>query len=154
MDVDELFHHALATLPEALSDLLRAGRDPGELVFASFDGSSELGIALIASDIATGMGVEAPDARGEVERMLFAANQRGEELVVSLMVTKDVLARILAVSNVDTPTRMAVRLWLDGPLPDGHFRVVAVGKADVRAAVVDALSDVDEPAPVSRSQLN
>src|SRR5690606_7180129 len=51
MELDELFNHALTTLPEAVSDILRDGRDPGELVFASFDGSSELGIALIASDI-------------------------------------------------------------------------------------------------------
>jgi hypothetical protein len=154
MELEELFNHALTTLPEAVSDILRDGRDPGELVFASFDGASELGIALIASDLSGELGVEAPSARDEVERMVQAASLRGEELVVSLMVTKDVLSRILAVSNVDVSTRLAVRLWLDGPLPDGHFRVVAVGQADVRAAVVDGATDMDEAPPISRSMLN
>ncbi len=154
MDLDELFNHALTTLPEAVGDILREGRNPGDLVFASFDGASDLGIALIASDIAGEMGVDPPNARNEVEHMVRAASLRGEELVVSLMVTKDVLTRILAVSNVDTPTRMAVRVWLEGPVPAGHFRVVAVGQADLRAAVVDGATDVDDTPPISRSMLN
>lgn len=155
MNVDELFNHALATLPEAVTDVLRDGRDPSELVFASFEGASELGISLIAADFATDRGATVPDARAEVERMLLSAGHRGEELVVSLMVTKDVLARILSVSHIDPPTRIALRLWMDVPLPDGHIRVLAVGRADVRAAVVDSASEeADEAPPVSRSMLN
>jgi len=152
MDADQLFDHALTSLPEAVGDLLRDGRDPGEFVFASFDGASELGMALIASDLAAELG-EGATAKTEAERMILAANHRGEELVVSLMVTKDVLARILNASNVDAPTRVAVRLWLDGPLGIGHFRVVAIAGEHVRAATVDAVSEMDD-APVSSSLLN
>lgn len=154
MNVDELFNHALVTLPEAVTDVLRDGRDPSKLVFASFEGASDLGISLIAADFATDRGAQVPEARSEVERMLLAAGHRGEELVVSLMVTKDVLSRILSVSQIDPPTRIALRLWLDVPLPDGHIRVLAVGRADVRAGVVDSMGDEAEVPPVSRSMLN
>lgn len=155
MNVDELFNHALVTLPEAVTDVLRDGRDPSQLVFASFEGASDLGVSLIAADFATDRGASVPEARAEVERMLLAAGHRGEELVVSLMVTKEVLARILSVSRIDAPTRIALRLWMDVPLPDGHIRVLAVGNSDVRAGVVDsATDDSDEAPPVSRSMLN
>lgn len=152
MDVDDLFHHTLSCLPEAVGDLLRAERDPAEFVFASFDGSSELGIALIASDLAGQRGLDPPQARADVERMIASASHRGEELVVSLMVTKDVLYRILAVANVDTSTRIAVRLWLDGPLDQNHYRVVAIAGDQVRAASVDG--EEAEEAPVPSSMLN
>jgi hypothetical protein len=154
MHADQLFDHALSILPEAVSDLLREGRSPTEYVFASFDGASELGIALIASDLASELGVAGSSARNEVMRMIAAANHRGEELVVSLMVTKDVLLRILAASNVDAPTRIAVQLWLDGPLAAHHFRVVAIANEHVRAAAVDGATDIEEEAPVSSSMLN
>ncbi len=155
MNVDELFNHALVTLPEAVTDVLRDGRDPSELVFASFEGASELGISLIAADFATDRGASVPEARQEVERMLLSAGHRGEELVVSLMVSREVLARILSVSAIDAPTRIALRLWMEVPLPDGHIRVLAVGRADVRAGVVDGVSDdADEAPPVSRSMMN
>lgn len=153
MEADELFDHALTSLPEAVGDLLRDHRDPGEFVFASFDGASELGMALIASDIAGEAGLDGGTARCEVEQMLKAANDRGEELVVSLMVTRDVLARILTASNVDAGTRIAVALWLETPLNVGHFRVVAIAGEHVRAATVDGVSEMDD-APVSSSLLN
>lgn len=153
MEADELFDHALTSLPEAVGDLLRDGRDAREFIFASFDGASELGIALIASDIAGELGVEGAQARAEVERMILAANSNGEELVVSLMVTKEVLTRILSASNVDTHTRIAVAMWLEAPLSTGHFRVVAIAGERVRAATVDGVSELDE-APVSSSMLN
>jgi hypothetical protein len=153
MEADELFDHALTSLPEAVGDLLRDGRDTREFIFASFDGASELGIALIASDIAGELGVEGTAARAQVERMIDAANDNGEELVVSLMVTKDVLTRILTASHVDTNTRIAVALWLETPLTTGHFRVVAIAGKHVRAATVDGVSDLDD-APVSSSMLN
>lgn len=151
MEAEELFDHALTSLPEAVGDLLREHRDPGEFVFASFDGASELGMALIASDIAGDGGLDG--ARTEVEHMIKAANDRGEELVVSLMVTRDVLARILTASNVDAGTRIAVALWLETPLNVGHFRVVAIAGEHVRAATVDGVSEMDD-APVSSSLLN
>lgn len=153
MEANELFDHALTSLPEAVGDLLRDGRDTREFIFASFDGASELGIALIASDIAGELGVEGAAARAEVERMIVAANRNGEELVVSLMVTKAVLTRILSASNVDTSTRLAVAMWLEAPLVTGHFRVVAIAGERVRAATVDGVSDLDD-APVSSSMLN
>lgn len=155
LDVDELFHHSLSCLPEAVGDLLRTERDPNEFILASFDGSSELGIALIASELATERGDHAPAARADVARMVAAASHRGEELVVSLMVTKDVLARMLAVANVDAMTRIAVRMWLDAPLDAGQYRVVAVAGEQVRVAAVDGEpdGDADEP-PSSSSSLN
>lgn len=153
MEADELFDHALTSLPEAVGDLLRDGRDTRDFVFASFDGASELGMALIASDLAGDLGIEGNAARSEVAAMISAANRNGEELVVSLMVTKDVLSRILSVSNVDASTRIAVALWLEAPLLMGHFRVVAIAGEHVRAATVDGVSDTDE-APVSSSMLN
>jgi hypothetical protein len=153
MEADELFDHALTSLPEAVGDLLRDGRDTREFIFASFDGASELGMALIASDLAGDLGVEGTAARAEVERMILAANHKGEELVVSLMVTKEVLTRILSASNVDASTRVAVALWLETPLTTGHFRVVAIAGEQVRAATVDGVSDLDD-APVSSSMLN
>ena len=158
MQADELFQHALTSLPEAVGDLLRGGRDPGEFVFASFDGASELGKALIASDM-TGDDrddVAPPSgnrARREVERMVHEASARGEELIVSLMVTRDALARMLTVSSVDASARLAVGVWLETPLDAGHFRVVAIAGAHVRAATVDGVSDLDD-APVSSSMLN
>lgn len=100
---------------------------------ASFDGASELGMALIASDLGGGLGVEASAARDEVERMVRAANLRGEELVVSLMVTREVLSRMLSASHIDASTRIAVALWLEAPLSRGHFRVVAIAGEQVRA---------------------
>lgn len=153
MEADELFDHALTSLPEAVGDLLRDGRDTRDFVFASFDGASELGMALIASDLAGDLGIEGNAARSEVAAMISAANRNGEELVVSLMVTKDVLSRILSASNVDASTRIAVALWLEAPLLMGHFRVVAIAGEHVRAATVDGVSDTDE-APVSSSMLN
>ena len=153
MEANELFDHALTSLPEAVGDLLRDGRDTREFIFASFDGASELGIALIASDLAGELGVQGAAARAEVERMIVAANHDGEELVVSLMVTKDVLSRILRASNVDTDTRLAVTMWLEAPLVMGHFRVVAIAGERVRVATVDGVSDLDEE-PVSSSMLN
>jgi hypothetical protein len=153
MEANELFDHALTSLPEAVGDLLRDGRDTREFIFASFDGASELGIALIASDIAGELGVEGTAARAEVERMIETANNNGEELVVSLMVTKDVLTRILSASNVDTDTRLAVAMWLEAPLVTGHFRVVAIAGERVRAATVDGVSELEEE-PVSSSMLN
>jgi hypothetical protein len=153
MEADELFDHALTSLPEAVGDLLRDGRDTRDFVFASFDGASELGMALIASDLAGDLGIEGNAARSEVAAMISAANRNGEELVVSLMVTKDVLSRILSASNVDASTRIAVALWLEAPLTMGHFRVVAIAGEHVRAATVDGVSDMDD-APVSSSMLN
>ena len=152
MNADTLFDHALTSLPEAVGDLLRDGRDPQEFVFAAFDGSSELGKALIASDL-TDEGAVGSDARAEVERLVLEASSRGEELVVSMMVTREVLARILATSKVTGPTGVAVRLWLDSPLHAGQFRVVAIAGEQVRAATVDATADQDE-APQSSSLLN
>ncbi|MCL2726397.1 MAG: hypothetical protein FWD69_18410 [Polyangiaceae bacterium] len=154
MDADELFNHAIAALPEAVGDLLREERDPFDYVFANFDGSSELGMALIASDLASGLGVDPQGARSEVERMIYAAGQRGEELVVSLMVTKDVLGRILAASNVDHSTRIAVRIWLEDPVEHGHYRVVAIAGQDVRAAAVDGGMSEELDAVPSSSMLN
>ena len=119
MEADELFDHALTSLPEAVGDLLRDGRDAREFIFASFDGASELGIALIASDIAGELGVEGAAARAEVERMIVAANDNGEELVVSLMVTKDVLTRILSASNVDDADAHRGRDVARGPARHG-----------------------------------
>lgn len=153
MDADELFEHALTSLPEAVGDLMRDGRDGRELIFASFDGASELGIALIASDLVGERGVESRAARAEVQRMIVAASRKGEELVVSLMVTKQVLARILTVANVDTHARLAVAMWLETPVGAGHFRVVAIAGDCVRAAMVDGVTDLDD-APVSSSMLN
>lgn len=154
MEADELFAHALTSLPEAVGDLLRDGRDTREFIFASFDGASELGIALIASDIAGELGVEGAAARAEVERMIVAANDNGEELVVSLMVTKDVLARILSASNVDTNTRLAVAMWLETPLVTGHFRVVAIAGERVRAETIDGVSEGEDAPVPSSSMLN
>lgn len=154
MLADQLFDHALTILPEAVSDLMREGRSPTEYVFASFDGASELGIALIASDLASELGVEPPNARGEVLRMIAAANLRGEELVVSLMVTNEVLLRILAASNIDSPTRSAVRHWLEGPLAAHHYRVVAIANEALRAEAVDGSTDVPETESVPSSMLN
>lgn len=153
MNADELFEHALSALPEAMSDLLRAEPSPGEYVFANFDGSSELGMALIASDLVSELGVDVLRARDEAQRMIDSANHRGEELVVSLMVTKDVLARILSASHVDSSTRLAVRVWLDGPLGVGRFRVVAIAGEQVRAAAVEGVLD-DVTATMPRSMLN
>jgi hypothetical protein len=86
--------------------------------------------------------------------MLLAAKQRNEELVISVMVTHDVLLRILNASDVDGPTRVAVRLWLDGPLAPGHYRVVSIAGNDVRAATVDGVTEdtaeAEETAPVSQ----
>jgi hypothetical protein len=129
MEADELFDHALTSLPEAVGDLLRDNRDPCEFVFASFDGASELGMALIASDLAGDIGLDVTRARCEVEQMIKAAGERGEELVVSLMVTRE------------------------APLVIGHFRVVAISGEQVRAATVDGVSELED-APVSSSMLN
>jgi hypothetical protein len=153
MEADELFDHALTSLPEAVGDLLRDNRDPYEFVFASFDGASELGMALIASDLAGDIGLDVSTARCEVEQMIKSASDRGEELVVSLMVTRDVLARILKASNVDATTRIAVAMWLEAPLVLGHFRVVAISGEQVRAATVDGVAELGD-APVSSSMLN
>jgi hypothetical protein len=153
MEADELFNHALTSLPEAVGDLLREGRDTRDFIFASFDGASELGMALIASDLAGDLGIEGNAAKTEVAQMISAANHRGEELVVSLMVTKDILTRILTASNVDAATRVAVALWLERQVTVGHFRVVAIAGDQVRAATVDGVSELDD-APVSSSLLN
>lgn len=155
MNADDLFRHALTSLPEAVGDLLRDGRDPNEVVFASFDGASELGMAVITSELAQEIGVDGDVAHREVVRMLLAAKQRNEELVISVMVTHEVLLRILNASDVDGPTRVAVRLWLDGPLAPGHYRVVSIAGNDVRAATVDGVTDdtsdtTEETAPVSQ----
>ncbi len=153
MEADELFNHALTSLPEAVGDLLRAGRDTREFIFASFDGASELGMALIASDLSDDLGLQGDAAKSEVAHMIRAANHRGEELVVSLMVTKDILTRILTASDVDAETRIAVALWLERSVTVGHFRVVAIAGEEVRAATVDGVSDLDD-SPVSSSLLN
>jgi hypothetical protein len=153
MEADELFNHALTSLPEAVGDLLREGRDTRDFIFASFDGASELGMALIASDLAGDLGIEGEAAKLEVAQMIRAANHRGEELVVSLMVTKDILTRVLTASNVDAATRIGVALWLERAVTVGHFRVVAIAGDQVRAATVDGVSDLDDE-PVSSSLLN
>lgn len=147
MNADELFEHALHALPEAMSDLLREDPSPAEYVFANFDGASDLGIALIASDLVSELGIDVFRARDEAQKMIASANHRGEELVVSLMVTKEVLARILAASHVDSSTRHAVRVWLDGPLGVGRFRVVAIAGEQVRAAAVEGI--LDDVAPMA-----
>jgi hypothetical protein len=136
-----------------VGDLLRDGRDACDLVFTSFDGASALGMALIAMDLAGDLGVEGNEARSEVEHMIREANRRGEELVVSLMVTRTVLTRILTASNIDAATRVAVALWLERPLTMGHYRVVAIAGDEVRAATVDGVTDVED-APISSSMLN
>ena len=152
MDADELFNHALTSLPEAVGDMLREGRDTRDFIFASFDGASELGMALIASDLAGDLGIEGEAAKSEVAQMIRAANHRGEELVVSLMVTKDILTRILTASNVDAEARVGVALWLERQVTVGHFRVVAIAGDQVRAATVDGVSELDD-APVSSSSM-
>jgi 2-phosphoglycerate kinase len=153
MEADELFNHALTSLPEAVGDLLREGRDTRNFIFASFDGASQLGMALIASDLAEDLGIEGDAAKSEAAQLIRSANHRGEELVVSLMVTKEILTRILTASNVDAETRVAVALWLERQVTVGHFRVVAIAGDQVRAATVDGVSDLDD-APVSSSLLN
>jgi hypothetical protein len=156
MDADELFDHALTSLPEAVGDLLRDAKDPRDFVFASFDGASQLGMAFIATDlVASGGDNEA--SRAEVQRMLAEAEEQGEEVIVSFMLPRDSVTRLLDASNVDGATRLAVGLWLDAPLHTGHFRVVALAGEHVRAATVDAsvngaLELEDEP--ISSSMLN
>ncbi len=152
MEATELLQHALTSLPEAVGDLLRAGRDTREYVFASFDGASELGMALIASDPASDL-ASGPGARSEVERLVRAASARGEELIVSLMVTKQLLTRMLSTSEIDPVSRVELALWLESPITSGHFRVVAVARDQVRAAMVDGVTEMDD-APVSSSMLN
>ncbi len=154
MELDELYRHALTILPDAAGDLVKAGRDPTEFVFTSFDGASELGVAFFATDFAAELGVDPMCARREVERMIASARDRGEELVVSLMVAKDVLALLLAASRVESSTRAALRLWLDGPLQYNHFRVVAIVGDQVHAAAVSCEEPREEPPPVSASMLN
>jgi|GEM_PF-1783514 len=157
MEADELFDQALTNLPEAVGDLLRDRRDPSKYVFATFDGASELGMALIASDLVSDGRVRSQSARAQVERMIRLAEERGEELVVSMMVTCEVLGRMLTASRVDSATRVAVALWLETPVGPGHFRVVAVAGTDVRAAVVDSFDDVEsseESTPTSSTLLN
>jgi hypothetical protein len=150
MELDDLYRHALTILPEAAGDLTKAGRDPGDFVFTSFDGASELGVAFIATDFAAELGVDPMCARQEVERMIASARDRGEELVVSLMVAKDVLALLLAASRVDSGTRAAMRLWLDGPLQYGHYRVVVIVGDQVHAAAVTCEGPTErEPLPAS-----
>ena len=73
MDADELFDHALSSLPAAVGDLLRDGKDPRELVFASFDGASQLGMAFIATDLALEEGSDTETSRAAVQRMLAEA---------------------------------------------------------------------------------
>jgi len=153
MEADELFNHALTSLPEAVGDLMRDGRDTRDFIFASFDGASELGMALIASELAGDLGIEGEAAKFEVAQMIRTASHRGEELVVSLMVTKHILARVLTASNVDAATRVAVAVWLEHEVTVGHFRVVAIAGDQVRAATVDGVSELDD-APVSSSMLN
>ncbi len=152
MDADDLLTHALTSLPEAVGDLLRAGRDPREFIFASFDGASRLGIALIASDPER-HGRAIPQAQHDAERLVRDATRRGEELVVSLMVTKDVLYRLLHTSDVEAQARVQLAVWLEMPTRSGHFRVVAISGEHVRAATVDGVADADD-APVSSSLLN
>jgi hypothetical protein len=153
MDADELFDHALSSLPEAVGDLLRSHRDPAAYVFASFDGASELGRALIAADLQGDVGLDREGAQLQVDAMIQSANDRGEDLMISVMVTADVLARILVASKVDRPTRTAVDLWLDSPVEGGHFRVVAIAGEQIRAATVDTISEMDDE-PVSSTLMN
>ncbi len=158
MEADKLFQHALTSLPEAAGDLLRDGRDPGEFVFATFDGASDLGKALLAADVAEADNEDAPPpsvrkARVQVERMVLEARSKGEELVVSLMLTPDALTRMLTVSNITPSTRLAVGVWLANPLTAGHFRVVAIAGEQVRAATVDGVSELED-APASSPMLN
>jgi hypothetical protein len=154
MDVDELFRHTLGCLPEAVGDLLRARQDPDRFVFASFDGASELGKALLCSDLTSHVGLDARSARADVERLVASASLRGEELVVSLMLTRTVLHRLLAVADLDAKTRISIRIWLDGPLEPQHYRVVAIAGDRVRAALVDAGVTEDDAPPISQSMLN
>lgn len=158
MNADDLFRHAMTSLPEAVGDMLRDGRSSDEVVFASFDGASELGMAVITSELAQDIGVDGDAAHREVVRMLVSAKQRNEELVISVMVTKEVLMRILNASDVDGPTRVAMRLWLDGPLAMGNYRVVSICGNDVRAATVDGISDepvdAEEEASPTSTMLN
>ena len=153
MEADELFDHALSSLPAAVGDLLRDGKDPREFVFASFDGSSQLGRAFIASDLAAGVEAESEASRAEVQRMLVEALGKGEELIVSFMLPRDSVTSLLDVSHVDAATRLAVGLWLDAPLHMGHFRVVALAGEHVRAATVDTSLgslELDDEIPSSR----
>jgi hypothetical protein len=155
MDADELFDHALNSLPEAVGDLLRDDLDTDQFVFASFDGASQLGMALIATDRSGDAEVTREDSRAAVERMILDARRNGEELVVSFMITKEILTRLLSASSVNQSTRIAVALWLEKPLHVGHFRVIAIAGEHVRAATVDAGPDLElDEAPVSSSMLN
>lgn len=157
MDADELFEHALASLPEAVADLLRDGKDPRELVFASFDGASQLGMAFIATDLALEEGSDTATSRAAVQRMLAEAEAQGEEVIVSFMLPRDGVTRLLDASNVESATRLAVGLWLDAPLEEGHFRVLVLIDDQVRAATVDATfsgAPAIEGAPISSSLLN
>jgi hypothetical protein len=154
MDIDELFFHALSSLPDAVGDLLRAQGDPERFVIASFDGASELGLAILATDLAAERGIDGPSARQDVERMVSSAGQRGEQLVVSLLVDKDLLQRILAASHVDPAIRTAIRDWLEGPLERDHYRVVAIAGDQIRAASVDSDMETEEPPLIPSSMLN
>jgi len=133
MEADELFDHALSSLPEAVGDAMREGRDTSDLVFVSFDGASELGKALVDTELKT--------------------THPGQQVVVSMMVPPDVLVRVLSASSVDAATRVAVALWLETPVAVGHFRVVAIAADQIRAATVDGISELDD-APESSSLLN
>jgi hypothetical protein len=168
MEVDELFVQALRGLSEAAGDLLRAGRDSREYVFASFDGASHLGMALIACDVANDLGgevrvnqgsrvgsaepaIRAPGA--EAADMIRAARATNRELIVSLMMTKASFSRVLRASRVEMSTRGAVALWLERPIMVGHFRVIAILGEHVRASTIDAVSEIED-APVSSSLIH
>ena len=103
MDADELFDHALSSLPEAVGDLLRDGKDPREFVFASFDGASQLGRAFIATDLAVERGEDSEASRAEVQRMLVEAEQQGEEVIVSFMLPCDSVTRLLEAGRRHAP---------------------------------------------------
>lgn len=156
MDADELFDHALSSPPEAVGDLLRDGKDPREFVFASFDGASQLGRAFIATDLAVERGEDSEASRAEVQRMLVEAEQQGEghRLLHVAVRQRDEAPRGWTAPRA---TRLAVGLWLDAPLHQGHFRVVALAGEQVRAATVDAsvsgAAKTDQE-PISSSMLN
>ena len=116
-----------------------------------------LGMAFIATDLALEDGSDTETSRAAVQRMLAEAEAQGDEVIVSFMLPRDGVTRLLEASNVDSATRLAVSLWLDAPLPAGHFRVLALIGEQVRAATVDAsFSGVTEleGAPISSSLLN
>ena len=125
MDRHTLLSLAFEMLPDAVADLLREDKDPGEWVFTAAHADSPVG------------------------ELLLQRHAAADEDAVCVMLPVDTLSRILEAYTFEPEVASRLASWLASTPAPLLYRVVAIGRDGLAGVTVDTSTEPEEEAPAS-----